>query len=56
MIATEDKAIDPRLLRDTAERIGAVPVEVPASHVVFLTRPGEVADVIDTAARASGGS
>lgn len=56
VIATEDKAIDPRLLRDTAERIGAVPVEVPASHVVFLTRPGEVADVIDTAARASGGS
>ena len=56
VIATEGKAIDPRLLRDTAERIGAVPVEVPASHVVFLTRPGEVADVIDTAARASGGS
>ncbi|MGK7654197.1 alpha/beta fold hydrolase [Roseovarius sp. B08] len=56
VIATEDKAIDPKLLRHTADRIGAVSVEVPASHVVFLTKPGEVADVIDQAARASGGS
>ncbi|KZY38894.1 hydrolase [Roseovarius sp. HI0049] len=56
VIATEDKAIDPELLRHTAERIGAVSVEVPGSHVVFLTKPDEVADVIDTAARASGGS
>ncbi|MEQ8293738.1 MAG: alpha/beta hydrolase [Roseovarius sp.] len=56
VIATEDKAIDPKLLRHTADRIGAVSVEVPASHVVFLTKPEEVADVIDTAARATGGS
>ncbi|MFN3209025.1 MAG: alpha/beta fold hydrolase [Roseovarius sp.] len=55
VIATEDKAIDPKLLRHTADRIGAESVEVPASHVVFLTRPQEVADVIDAAARASGG-
>ncbi|WP_428514545.1 alpha/beta fold hydrolase [Roseovarius sp.] len=56
VIATEDKAIDPKLLRHTADRIGAVSVDVPGSHVVFLTKPDEVADVIDEAARASGGS
>ncbi len=56
VIATEDKAIEPKLLRQTADRIGAVSVDVPGSHVVFLTKPDEVADVIDEAARASGGS
>ncbi|MBY5987807.1 MULTISPECIES: alpha/beta fold hydrolase [Roseovarius] len=56
VIATEDNAIDPKLLRHTADRIGAVSIDVPGSHVVFLTKPDEVADVIDEAARASGGS
>lgn len=51
VVATQDRAIDPRLLRQQAERIGARIVEVEASHVPFLTRPGEVADVIDEAAR-----
>ena len=34
-----------------AKRIGATVTEVPASHAVFMTRPQEVADVIDGAAR-----
>lgn len=51
VIATEDRAIDPRLLRQQAERIGAEITEVEASHVLFLTRPRAVADVIDAAAR-----
>jgi pimeloyl-ACP methyl ester carboxylesterase len=50
VIATEDDAIDPRLLRQMAKRIGAVTQEVPGSHVAFLTHPKEVADVIDRAA------
>lgn len=54
LIATEDKAIDPKLLRHTAERIGATIIEVPASHVPFLTQPQAVADAIDRAAQASG--
>ncbi|WP_075214254.1 alpha/beta fold hydrolase [Mongoliimonas terrestris] len=54
VIATEDKAIDPKLLRHTAERIGASIVEVPASHVPFLTQPQAVADAIDEAAREVG--
>jgi pimeloyl-ACP methyl ester carboxylesterase len=51
VVATEDNAIDPRLLRRTAQRIGAVTEEVTGSHVVFLTQPKAVADVIDRAAR-----
>lgn len=51
VVATQDAAIDPKLLRKTAERIGAATTEVEGSHVVFLTQPKAVADVIDAAAR-----
>jgi len=51
VVATQDRAIDPRLLRQTAERIGAEVTEVEASHVPFFTQPRAVADVIDRAAR-----
>ena len=51
VVATEDGAIAPDLLRSTARRIGAETTEVPGSHVVFLTQPKAVADVIDAAAR-----
>lgn len=51
VVATEDGAIDPKLLRKTAARIGAQSVEIKASHVVFLSRPQAVADLIDTAAQ-----
>ena len=53
MVATEDSAIDPKLLRSTARRIGAVTQEVKGSHVVFLSEPKAVADVIDRAARSA---
>ncbi len=51
VVATQDNAIDPKLLRHTAKRIGATTEEVEGSHVVFLTRPKAVADVIDRAAQ-----
>lgn len=51
VVATQDGAIAPELLRSTARRIGATTTEVPGSHVVFLTQPKAVADVIDAAAR-----
>ncbi|MDH0735192.1 alpha/beta fold hydrolase [Achromobacter spanius] len=51
IIATQDKAIDPKLLRHTADRIGAVRSEVVGSHVAFFTQPKTVADSIDAAAR-----
>ncbi len=53
IVATQDRAIDPRLLRQMAERIGAETTEVEASHVPYFTRPHEVAEVIDRAARAT---
>lgn len=56
VVATEDRAIDPKLLRKTAERIGADITEVKGSHVVFLTQPKAVADVIDEAAQKAGGA
>ena len=54
VVATEDKAIDPKLLRHMANRIGAKITEVKASHVPFLTQPKAVADVIDRAAQGAG--
>jgi pimeloyl-ACP methyl ester carboxylesterase len=51
VVATEDGAIAPELLRSTARRIGAETTEVPGSHVVFLTQPKAVADVINAAAK-----
>jgi pimeloyl-ACP methyl ester carboxylesterase len=56
VIATEDKAIDPVLLRQMAERIGATIIEVPASHVPMVTQPQAVADVIDAAAKGVSGN
>ena len=53
IVPTQDRAIDPRLLRQMAQKIGADVVEVEASHVPFLTQPRAVADVIDKAARAA---
>jgi pimeloyl-ACP methyl ester carboxylesterase len=51
VIATDDKAFDPRMLQAMAKRIGATITEVAASHAVFMTEPKVVADVIDEAAR-----
>lgn len=51
IVATEDGAIAPELLRRTARRINAVTTEVKGSHVVFLTQPKAVADVIEQAAK-----
>ena len=51
VIATQDKAFDQKMLQAMAKRIGATVTEVPASHALFMTRPREVADVIDGAAR-----
>lgn len=51
VLATEDGAIAPELQRSTALRIGAETTEIQGSHVVFLTQPKAVADVIDQAAQ-----
>lgn len=51
VIPAQDGAINPTLLRSIAKRIGATARELDGSHVVFITKPEAVADVIDSAAQ-----
>ena len=51
IVSTEDGSIDPKLLHSTAARTGARTTEMKGSHVIFLTQPKAVADVIDQAAQ-----
>lgn len=50
LIATQDQAIPPDAQRMFASRMGATTSEVPASHVPMVSRPGEAAQLIKTAA------
>lgn len=52
VVATGDKAAGTDLVRDMAQRAGAKITEVDASHVVMISRPEVVTDVILEAARA----
>ncbi len=56
VIATEDKSFDQAMLQHMAKRIGAEVTTVPASHALYATQPGVVADVIITAAKNAAGS
>ena len=55
IVTTEDKAINPDLMRAHAKRIGAKITEVKASHVPFWTQPKAVARVIEEAAKGANG-
>jgi pimeloyl-ACP methyl ester carboxylesterase len=46
VIATEDKAAGTDLVRSMAERAGATTTELEGSHVIMVSRPEAVADVI----------
>lgn len=50
IVATEDNAIGTANVRFMAQRATSHVVEVDASHVVLISRPGAVADLIRTAA------
>ncbi len=54
LIATEDRAINPDLMRRMAERAGSTTEEIAASHAVFLSQPDAVAAFIEEAAVAFG--
>jgi pimeloyl-ACP methyl ester carboxylesterase len=51
VIATEDKSFDQAMLQHMAKRSGATITTVSASHALFMTQAGVVADVIDEAAK-----
>ncbi|SFR84465.1 Pimeloyl-ACP methyl ester carboxylesterase [Agromyces sp. CF514] len=50
IVASQDHTIPPEAERAMAERAGSETVEIRSSHVVMMSHPGEVADVILDAA------
>jgi pimeloyl-ACP methyl ester carboxylesterase len=54
VVATEDQTIPPDAERFMAKRAGATVTEIKASHLVFMSQPKAVADVIETAAKSPG--
>ena len=56
LIGTEDKAIPPALQRFMAERANSTIVEVPASHVSFVSQPDAATQLILQAVNATAAS
>lgn len=54
LVATRDHNINPDLERNMAKRAGCKTIEVPASHAVYLSKPSEVARLIERVAKTSG--
>jgi hypothetical protein len=54
VVATGDKAAGADLVRSMAERAGATITEAEGSHVIMVSQPAAVAEVILTAAAAVG--
>jgi pimeloyl-ACP methyl ester carboxylesterase len=52
LVATADEAIPPEAERQFAARMAATTIEVPSSHVAMVSHPDEVAQLIETAAKA----
>jgi pimeloyl-ACP methyl ester carboxylesterase len=52
VVATDDKAAGTDVIRSMAERAGATITEVEGSHVIMVSQPEAVADVVLTAAAA----
>jgi pimeloyl-ACP methyl ester carboxylesterase len=53
LVATDDQAIPPDAEQQFAARMGATTVEIPSSHVPMISHPGDVAQLIKTAAEAA---
>ena len=53
IVATEDKSINPEIERSMYKRAGAKITELKGSHVLFMSKAKEVADVIEAAAKAA---
>jgi pimeloyl-ACP methyl ester carboxylesterase len=53
LVATRDHNINPDLERSMAKRAGSETIEVPGSHAVYISKPNEVARLIERAAKAS---
>jgi pimeloyl-ACP methyl ester carboxylesterase len=53
LVAADDQALPPDAERMFASRMGAATVEIPASHVAMVSHPGDVAELIRTAAESA---
>jgi pimeloyl-ACP methyl ester carboxylesterase len=51
LVASDDQAIPADAERQFARRMSATTIEVPAGHLVMVSRPDEVAHLIETAAK-----
>jgi len=54
IVATEDKAINPDIQRNMYRRSGTSIIELKGSHLIYMSKPAEVANVIITAVEANG--
>ena len=55
LLTTEDRMIPPDAQRTMSGRAGSTVVDVNASHAVYVSQPGPVADLIKQAANAAAG-
>jgi len=53
IVATQDRMINPDLERSMYKRAGAKVTEIKASHAVYISKPNDVARMIERAAKAS---
>jgi pimeloyl-ACP methyl ester carboxylesterase len=53
LVATLDRNLNPDLERRMAKRAGSETIEVPGSHAVYVSKPEDVARLIERAAKAS---
>jgi pimeloyl-ACP methyl ester carboxylesterase len=51
VVATQDRAINPELERFMAKRMHAHVTELPAGHLVFISRAQDIARIIESASR-----
>jgi hypothetical protein len=49
--ATQDRAINPELERFMAKRMNARVTELPAGHLVFISRAQDIARIIESASQ-----
>ena len=52
LVAQDDQALPADAERMFAERMGATTIEIPAGHLAMISHPAEVANLIETAAKA----
>jgi pimeloyl-ACP methyl ester carboxylesterase len=51
VVGTQDRAINPELARFMAKRMNAHVTELPAGHLVFISRAQEIARIIESASQ-----